>query len=130
MHLNREKLLSLWDLEDMPECDAGMQLVEAFLVSCGEAVDRFGEEGPEDRLAQITASYMALVDHGNLCDDCNEAEVSEPIEANERPEEDKLSPVDETSSDYKAGFQAGLNLESLDDSKSAVWQRGWADAEE
>lgn len=130
MRLNREKLLSLWDLEDMPACDADMQLVEAFLVSCGEAVDRFGEEGPEDRLAQITASYMALVDHGNLCDDCNEAEVSEPIEANERPEEDKLSPVDETSSDYKAGFQAGLNLEPLDDSKSAVWQRGWADAEE
>lgn len=48
-----------------------MQLVEAFLVNCGEAVDRFGDEGPEDRLAQITESYMVLVDHGNLCDNCN-----------------------------------------------------------
>ena len=130
MRLNREKLLSLWDLEDMPACDAGMQLVEAFLVSYGEAIDRFGEEGPEDRLAQITASYMAIVDHGNICDDCNEAEVPESVEVNERPEEDKLPPVDETSADYKAGFQAGQNLEPLDPSKSAVWQRGWADAEE
>jgi hypothetical protein len=54
MRLNREKLLGLWDLEDIPACKAGMQLVEAFLVSCGQAVDRFGEEGPEDRLAQIS----------------------------------------------------------------------------
>ncbi|MDW5266960.1 MULTISPECIES: hypothetical protein [Acidobacteriaceae] len=130
MRLNREKLLNLWDLEDMPACDAGMQLVQAFLLSCGEAVDRFGEEGPEDRLAQITASYMALVDHGNICDDCNEAEVPAPVEATERAEEDKLQPVDESSDDYKQGFRAGENLEPLDDSKSAVWQRGWADAEE
>ena len=111
MRLNKEKLLSLWDLEDMPACDAGTKLVEAFLVTCGEAIDRFGEEGPEDRLAQITASYMALVNHGNKC---NEAEVTEP-DVNERPEEDRLPPVDETSADYKAGFQAGQNLEPLDD---------------
>jgi hypothetical protein len=130
MRLDREKLLSLWDLEDMPACDAGMQLVEAFLVSCGEAIDRFGEEGPEDRLAQITESYMRMVDHGNLCDDCNEAEVLEYVEANERPEKDELPPVDEKSADYIAGFQAGQNLKPSDPAKSAVWQRGWADAEE
>jgi hypothetical protein len=70
MRLNREKLLSLWELEDMPVCDAGMQMVEGFLVTCGEAIDRFREEGPEDRLAQTTESYMTMVDHGNLCDDC------------------------------------------------------------
>lgn len=50
MRLNREKLLSLWELEDMPLCDTGMQLVEAFLVNCGEAVDRFGEGS----ISQIT----------------------------------------------------------------------------
>jgi len=30
MRLNREKLLGLWDVEDMPACKAGMQLVEVF----------------------------------------------------------------------------------------------------
>ena len=130
MRLNREKLLSLWDLEDMPACKAGMQLVEAFLVSCGEAVDRFGEEGPEDRLAQITESYMVMVDHGNLCDDCKEAEVPPSDGANDRPEEDKLPPVDEKSTGYKAGFQAGQSLEPSNSSKSKEWRRGWADAEE
>jgi hypothetical protein len=55
---------------------AGMRLVEAFLVSSGEAIDRFGEEGPEDRLEQITTSYLTMVDHGNICDDCNESDVS------------------------------------------------------
>jgi hypothetical protein len=130
MRLNREKLLRLWVLEDMPACKAGMHLVEAFLVSCGEAVDRFGEEGPEDRLAQITASYMLMVDHGNLCDDCNEEEVPQSDGAIDGPEEDNLPPVDETSADYKAGFKAGQNLEPLNPSKPTVWQRGWADAEE
>lgn len=54
MRLNRDKLLSLWDLEALPTCDAGIELVEAFRVSCG---GRFGKEGPEDRLAP---------DHGQL----------------------------------------------------------------
>ena len=89
-----------------------------------------GEEGPEDRLTQIAASYMAMADHGNICDDCNEAEVPESVGVNEQPEEDELPPVNETSADYKEGSQAGQNLEPLDPTKSAVWQRGWADAEE
>lgn len=72
MPLSREKLLSLWNLEEVPTCDAGMQLAETFLVSCGEALDRFGEEEPEDRLAQINATYMAMVEHGDLCDKCKE----------------------------------------------------------
>jgi hypothetical protein len=75
MHLSREKLLSLWDLEDMPACETGMHLAEAFLLSCGEALDRFGEEEPEGRIAEITASYMAMVDHGDMCDDCKEADM-------------------------------------------------------
>jgi hypothetical protein len=64
MRLNKERLLGLWNLEDMPACDAGTQQVEAFLVSCSEAVDSVGEEGPEDRLRKgtfcwsITAIYV------------------------------------------------------------------------
>lgn len=130
MRLNREQLLSLWKRIDMPACEAGMRLVEEFLVSCGEVVDRFGEEGPEDRLAQITEKYTLMVDHGNLCDDCKEAEGMGPDGVDERPEQDELSPVDENSADYKAGFEAGQHLEPLDSSKSKVWQRGWADAED
>jgi hypothetical protein len=87
-----------------------MQLLEEFLVSCGEAVDRLGEEGPEDRPAQITEKYMLLVDHGNLCEDCNEAEGPQSEGADERPKEDKLAPVEETFANYRAGFQAGQNL--------------------
>jgi hypothetical protein len=72
---------------------------------------------------------MVMVDHGNLCDDCNEA-VPRSDEAKDRPEEDILPPVDEKSTDYKAGFQAGQSLEPSNSSKSKEWQRGWADAEE
>jgi hypothetical protein len=130
MHLSREKLFSLWNLEDMPACDTGMRLAEVFLVSCGEAIRRFGEEDPDNRITEITTSYMAMVDHGNVCDDCNEADVPEQMEVNERPEEDDLPPVDKTSADYKEGFQAGIELKPMDESRSAVWRRGWADAEE
>ena len=72
MHLKRQKLLSLWELEDIPACDNGMRLAESFLLNCGEAVDRLGEEEPDDCLAQIRATYMAFVEHGDGCDKCNE----------------------------------------------------------
>ena len=52
------------------------------------------------------------------------------LEYDEWPEPDDSPPVDETSSDYKEGFQAGTNLEPFDESKSKTWQRGWAGAEE
>ena len=49
---------------------------------------------------------------------------------NSTPEPDELPLVDETSADYKDGFQAGTDLQPLDETKSVVWQRGWADAED
>ena len=72
MRLNREKLLTLWNTEDLPACESGMQLAEAFLLSCAEGVNSFGEEEPADRLTEITASYTAMVEHGSLCDNCKE----------------------------------------------------------
>jgi hypothetical protein len=72
MRLRREQLLSLWELEDMPACEAGMKFIEGFLTTCGEAVDRFGEEEPADRLTQIEAAYMEMVEHADTCADCKE----------------------------------------------------------
>jgi hypothetical protein len=72
MRLNRDKLLTLWDTEDLPACESGMQLAEAFLLSCAEAVNRFGEEEPADRITEITASYNAMVEHCDLCNHCKE----------------------------------------------------------
>ena len=130
MRLNREKLLTMWNADDQPACESGMQLAEAFLLNCAEAINRFGEEEPADRITEITASYTAMVEHGDLCDDCKEANLSEQVNTNELAESDDLPSVDETSPDYKAGFQAGTDLLPCDESKSAAWQRGWADAEE
>lgn len=73
MRLRREQLLSLWDVEDMPACEAGMKYIEDFLVSCGEAVDRLGREEPADRVTEVEAAYMAMIEHADVCDDCKEA---------------------------------------------------------
>ena len=43
-----------------------------FLISCGEGVNRLGTEEPSDRITDLTACYMALVEHGEGCDNCNE----------------------------------------------------------
>jgi hypothetical protein len=51
-------------LEEMPACDEGMRLAQAFLISCGEGVNRLGTEEPSDRITDLTACYMALVEHG------------------------------------------------------------------
>jgi hypothetical protein len=74
MHIDRNALLALWKLEDIPACDVGMELAKTFLESCGEGVDRLGIEEPADRITEINAAYMALVEHGSTCDKCNEVE--------------------------------------------------------
>jgi hypothetical protein len=49
-----------------------MMLAQAYLISCGEGVNRLGTEEPGDRITEIKVCYMALVEHGEGCDNCNE----------------------------------------------------------
>jgi hypothetical protein len=70
--MDNKTLLSLWNTEDMPACPEGMMLAKAFLISCGEGVNRLGTEEPADRITDLTNCYMALVEHGEGCDDCQE----------------------------------------------------------
>jgi hypothetical protein len=70
--MDEKALLALWYPEDMPACAEGMMLARAFLISCGEGVKRLGAEEPSDRITDMNACYMALVEHGEGCDDCNE----------------------------------------------------------
>ena len=62
--MDNKALLALWKLEEMPACEEGMRLAQAFLISCGEGVNRLGTEEPSDRITDLTACYMALVEHG------------------------------------------------------------------
>jgi hypothetical protein len=72
--MTSEALLALWELENMPACEVGMQLAKTFLESCGEGVNRLGFEEPADRITEITTAYRALTEHSGDCDDCNEVE--------------------------------------------------------
>jgi hypothetical protein len=124
--MNHKKLLDLWETDEMPACEEGMRLAQAFLVAAGEGVDRLGVEAPEDRLTELNAAYMALVEHGNGCDDCNENDLPERDDIPAEPSEHEAG----YQADREIGFHAGLNGHEADDSKSAGWQRGWADAQE
>jgi hypothetical protein len=70
--IDRKALLDLWNVVDMPACDVGMELATKFLESCGEGVDRLGVEEPSDRITEMSAAYMTLVEHGADCDYCTE----------------------------------------------------------
>ena len=72
MPIDRKGLLDLWNVVDMPACDVGMELATKFLESCGEGVDRLGVEEPSDRITEMSAAYMTLVEHGADCDYCTE----------------------------------------------------------
>jgi hypothetical protein len=71
--MNREALLRLWNMDEIPSCDKGMELAQAFLVSAGEAVYRIGVEEPGDRLAGLAAAYTAMAEHYDGCENCNGA---------------------------------------------------------
>lgn len=70
--MDKEAFLNLWSTEELPACEAGMELARTFVVTAAEGVDKLGTEEPEDRLAQITQAYMTMVNHGIDCDNCNE----------------------------------------------------------
>ncbi|MBB5061241.1 hypothetical protein HDF16_005977 [Granulicella aggregans] len=126
MAMNYKKLLDLWEMDEMPACGEGMKLAEAFLIAAGEGVNRLGVEEPEDRITELTAAYMALVEHGDGCDNCNESNLPERDDIPADPIENDP----QYQADRKIGFQAGLDGQGSDDSKSHGWQRGWADAQE
>jgi hypothetical protein len=92
----------------MPACPEGMELAQAFLISAGEGVNRLGTEGPGDRITELRAAYMALVEHGEDCDSCNEVDMNytkdammpqskigkEPV-----PEAEGIEPLPETETE-------------------------------
>jgi hypothetical protein len=49
-----------------------MELATKYLETCGEGVERLGVEEPSDRIAEMNAAYMTLVEHGADCHNCNE----------------------------------------------------------
>lgn len=71
--MNREALLKLWNMDEIPACDRGMELAQAFLVSAGDAFFRLGTEEPGDRLNELTEAYTTLAEHYGRCDNCNGA---------------------------------------------------------
>ena len=140
---HRKELLALWDLENIPACDEGMELAKVFLESCGEGVDRPGSEEPADRITEIASSYTAMVEPGSGRDDGNEVEKLAIDKANKKPsresEDDRTDDsipfgahelTDEEIEDHDRGVEAGLAGKPNDDTKSTAWQRGWADAQE
>jgi hypothetical protein len=54
--MNNNALLALWSPEEMPACSEG----------------GLGTEDPSDRISDMNACYMAMVEHGIDCDSCNE----------------------------------------------------------
>jgi hypothetical protein len=71
--MDPKALLGLWKLDEIPACNEGMVLAQAFVVSCGRAVDGLGVEEPSDRITDMNTCYTALVEDGDGCDKCNEA---------------------------------------------------------
>jgi hypothetical protein len=72
MPTDREKLLSLWNLEDIPACDEGMELAQTFLESAGRSVDDLGKSNPVSMRSALLSAYDAMVEHRATCEKCNE----------------------------------------------------------
>jgi hypothetical protein len=72
MPIDRNALLNLWRLEDIPACDEGMQLARSFLISAGEAVSMVDIHDPEHLRMEFNVQYDAFVRHCAECPKCNE----------------------------------------------------------
>ena len=72
MPVNNDALLSLWDIQNMPACNQGMELVRRFLEAAGECVNTLGRGRTSSSRADLLWTYNAMVNHSDHCDKCNE----------------------------------------------------------
>ena len=71
MPVKTEALLSLWDMENMPACDEGMELARRFLEAAGECVNTLGKGRTSSSRASLLIAYNTMVVHGDSCEKCN-----------------------------------------------------------
>ena len=93
-----------------------MKLAEAFLLSCAEAFNLFGEEDPADRLTEVTASDTAMVEPGNLVKVARMYDMIQRENTAKLPDTDDLPTIYKNPSEYKDGFQAGTDFLPLGES--------------
>lgn len=73
MPIRYDNLLSLWpNLEEMPACDDGVKLAQAFLEAAGECVNTLGRGRTSGSRSNLLAAYNWMVAHGDRCEKCNE----------------------------------------------------------
>jgi hypothetical protein len=72
MPIQNDALLSLWDMENMPACDEGMDLAKRFLETAGECVSTLGKGRTSTSRNDLLWTYNAMVLHSDKCEKCNE----------------------------------------------------------
>jgi hypothetical protein len=64
-----------------------MILAVTYLETCTDGVDRVGGEELADRITQIAASYMAMIEHGSGCEQWTRwKELADKKASNEPPD--------------------------------------------
>jgi hypothetical protein len=77
MPIDRNQLLALWPLDEIPFCDEGADLAGRFLERAFEACDTLGEEDAMPKRNAMIRAHKELVAHRGACPKCNE---TDPVE--------------------------------------------------
>jgi hypothetical protein len=72
MPINPDKLLSLWNLEDIRACDEGIRLAQVFFEASGECVRNLGLGRTSSTRFDLLSSYNTMVKHADECEKCSQ----------------------------------------------------------
>jgi hypothetical protein len=75
MPANLPRLLELWNLEQMPACDEGMELAEHFIARALEAVNIHDEAEAIPKRNAIIRAHKVFTEHRGTCGKCNEIDI-------------------------------------------------------
>jgi hypothetical protein len=90
MPVDRNKLLALWKLDEVPFCDEGLELATVFMERAFEACEVRGEEDAlPKRNAMIRAHKLLVAHRESSCPKCNEADPITDTETGTIPGEVK-----------------------------------------
>jgi hypothetical protein len=79
MPIDPNALLNLWNLEELPACDEGMEHARAFLTSAGEAVSGIESHDPRLLIRRFVVLFRIYVAHNVTCPKCNEVSSTDSI---------------------------------------------------
>lgn len=74
MTIDRDRILSLFNLHELPLCERGMNLAERYLENCLRSVEQLDSDGAS--MHPSIEAWNILLEHRDHCESCSGVQIA------------------------------------------------------